>query len=160
MTHPAPTASQEAPLPNPPDVHSLSELIARVEGATGPDRELDALVEIAARNEEARRTGLEPKHWAKWVVSRDFWVEDPHTAYEPASHTRSVDSALALIERVLPGWSWSVRRSGFGDPADAELWNPRLQPSQYNSFQATNKFGSPALALILALLKALEATHA
>lgn len=77
------------------------ELVARLEVAEAGGRELDAHVDVAARLAEASRTDLAREHWAKWSVSRDFWVEDPHTAYEPGRHTQSLDAALALAERVL-----------------------------------------------------------
>ena len=79
----------------------LSAFIAQLEAAEAGSRELDAHVEVAARLVEASRTGLKPEHWAKWAVSRDFWVEDSHTAYKPKPHTTSLDAALALAERML-----------------------------------------------------------
>ncbi|WP_341020975.1 hypothetical protein [Brevundimonas diminuta] len=78
----------------------LSALIARLEAAEVGSRELDAHVEVAARAFEAAKTGLSREHWAKWVVSRDFWVEDEHTAYQPTPVTTSLDAALALAERL------------------------------------------------------------
>lgn len=63
----------------------LEDLLRRITSATGADAELDRL--IAARLER----------------------EDPPDPVP--DYTASVDSCLAMIGRVLPGWHWHV---GFG----------------------------------------------
>ena len=83
-------------------------LITRLEEAAEGSRELDAHVEVAVRAILAERSGLAREHWANWTVSPDFYVEDPHTAYRPEPVTTSLDAALALAERVLPGWMFAV----------------------------------------------------
>ena len=83
---------------------TLRDLLERAERATGPDRTLDALIEVRARNVEAARTGLAPEMRAKWRASRSGEVSDGHTFYFAAPVTDSVDAALALIGRALPGW--------------------------------------------------------
>ena len=141
----------------------LSALIARLEAAKVGGRELDAHVEVAARAFEAAKTGLARKHWAKWIVSRDFWVEDEHTAYQPAPATTSLDAALALAERVLPGCCVLVgdykglanhtRWNGEGDARATKGWCS-LSPDDAASSNHRVHAHTPALALCIAVLKA------
>ncbi|KQT08490.1 hypothetical protein ASG40_11455 [Methylobacterium sp. Leaf399] len=110
----------------------LRALLARVEGATGPDRRLDYEVFVA------------------------FAVQGHANPWDPEQghfYTVSIDDALALIERVLPSASvemeidpsWSARRACVvvDDGAAARGWSgPRT---------------SAPLAILAALLKALLA---
>lgn len=125
----------------------LSALIARLEAAEVGSRELDAHVEVAVRAFEAAETGLSREHWAKWIVSRDFWVEDEHTAYQPTPVTTSLDAALALAERVLPGWDWQITKG-----AD-EMALACVQHSRRVSGPEVCA-STPALAICIAILRA------
>lgn len=132
-------------------------LIAKLESASEGSRELDALVEIAVRAVEAARTGLAKEHWAKWTVSRDFYVEDAHTAYRPEPVTTSIDAALALTERCLPGqgvgMTWLPKDQGAESSAD--VWFD-LETDQVPRGSAS----TPALAICAALLRASAAEGA
>lgn len=119
----------------------LSALIARLEAAEVGSRELDAHVEVAVRGFEAAKTGLSPEHWAKWIVSRDFWVEDEHTAYQPTPVTTSLDAALALAERLIEHRLWNLWKSGSGYVASFEG-------------DIYSRSSTPALALVSAILRA------
>ena len=69
---------------------SLSDLTARVEAATGGDCELDAAI--------AQQFGeLHGKHG-----HADEEVEIAK------GYTSSLDATIGLVERLLPGWWWSV----------------------------------------------------
>jgi hypothetical protein len=68
------------------DVTQLQSIRDRVANATGPDREID---------------------YAIYTYSTGLWRTDDFPAV-----TSSIDAALALVERVLPGWEWSVWASG------------------------------------------------
>ena len=111
------------------DVVALRALLKRVEAATGADPELDA--EIAKGlslylyvtfypfplNGEAYWEGAEVRH------SREV---EPFEDYTPIpKYTASIDAAIALIERVLPGWWWSIGTCCLSDDA-------RIAPD-YNS---------------------------
>lgn len=118
-------------------------LVERLRAATGPDRYLDALV---ARSIAGSPDG----HWYDLLGK---WTSDGTTP--PV--TASLDAAIALVERALPGMSWEVRKSGFGDPAQATLWNPRKQPMPGYDIRAEHRGGCAPVALLIALLLALEA---
>jgi len=115
---------------------SLSALLERVEGATGGDREIDdAIVE--------RMFGK-----SMLVITEDagtVWRN-----HKAPFYTSSVDAALALIGRVLPGlYMW---RLDFDDeptphPADALLC--------WAGGTASEGGATPALALCAALLAAM-----
>ena len=132
----------------------LQSLLARVEAASGPDRLLDAEIEVAARWIDAARAGLAPEHRARWRVLtglRVGAVESQGTSYNAKPFTASVDAALALVERVLPGWQWDVGylpnqpEIGFL----AEIWPPG---DPVNDVSGAGK--TAPLAILAALLKA------
>jgi hypothetical protein len=110
---------------------NLSELIARVEKATGPDIRLDFLIHDGLYGD---RTG--------GVVPRV---------------TESLDAVVALVKRELPGCSWNAWNRG-RDTNDrdtgpgATLWHGTF-PSDWSGGDVHNA-STPALALLLAFLRA------
>lgn len=134
----------------------LLALRSRLQEAKGADTELDLALErllldgddwVVERDEMART--------AQWVRPVEDGITYIHGGAR--SYTSSLGAIVELIERVLPGYSWSVRRSGFGSPADGELWNPRFTPGETNSWKGWSGNGCAALALCLALVEALIA---
>lgn len=72
---------------------TISSLLSRVRAARGPDRELDARIDAALFGGRA---------------ARDFTGDDPAPCY-----TASIDDAVALVERALPGWRFrSMEEAG------------------------------------------------
>lgn len=70
---------------------------------------MDTHVEVAVRAFETAKTGLAREHWAVWRASSSGIVGDGATQYASTPVTTSLDAALALAERVLPGWPcWGV----------------------------------------------------
>ncbi len=63
----------------------------------------------------------------------------------------SVDAAAELTEAMLPGWSFEVRKSGFGN-AQAAVWNPNVSPGR--DIRVDHKT-CPARALLIATLNAM-----
>ena len=115
---------------------SLSALLERVEGATGGDRELDRDIAIA--------TGWVHRSGAPWERVLEWERPNP---------TASVDAALALIGRVLPGlYMWRLE---FDDeptdwPYETRVYSAGGSERGYNASHKT-----PALALCAALLAAM-----
>lgn len=76
----------------------LPSLLARIESATGPDREIDAYLAD--------------------------WLDQQYIGADAPCYTASIDAGIALCERVLPGWSWAVD-SGYAanhQKSHAEAW--------------------------------------
>lgn len=136
---------------------TLSDLITRVEGASGADRELDALIAAQFKIIAARLYGLADGYTYDFRVSDDLvnvevWEscgdgnDNRQLRRAPSPYTASVDAALSLLERVLPGWTWSIGNLRVG--AQAYL----MRAPGARMFEG--KAPSPALALVLAILKA------
>jgi hypothetical protein len=145
---------------SPTDTGALQALLERVEGASGPDREIDAVLMAQFYRRGLRKLGVQesgPNGW-RYIKSR-CWV-DPATnsAVTTAKHglefTSSLDRALALVKRVLPG-AW-IELSG----PRKYLHIPTPVPNYWRAECGCVGWGAtPALALLAALLKALLAKH-
>lgn len=120
---------------------ALQSLRERVEKADGPDRELDALITEAFEDERSLgRIYLESRRKGEYAP-RGFLI----------SYTASIDSAVALIERKFPGCEFEMTNI-YGI---ARVSLP-LNFSDTPYATATRLDGNLALALIAALLSALE----
>lgn len=158
----------------------LSELIERVEKAVGPDRDLDALIWVAtgpATNasgwcgfalDEGWRYEYEASgHFPGEVM--EFAVNSagqrlPQALREAPVFTFSVDAALALVEKMRPGYRWGVSsvaikigaypdgKTAYGEGFRAHVTkNSPLRP-----MPSTADAPTPALAIIRALLRSLD----
>ena len=136
------------------DRQTLSDLLEKVRACEGADRELDSAIEVAIRWIEAARYGIKPEHRASWRASAGGYVEDPHTRYESARVTASLDAALALAERVLTkGGRPALQQASDG------TWSASVGV-QGGGRVCGLAAPTPALALLAALLTALLAEEA
>lgn len=136
----------------------LKALLERVEAATGPDDDLDAEVWLAIVPGASRKNLL-----ADWPDEEPLWEyhdAERNTLFRAGlvpSLTASIDAALALVERVLPGAYGSVR---FGSaPLGAIIiWDERAETAAGNvmitSQSATGEAATAPLAIVTALLNA------
>lgn len=118
----------------------LAGLLARVEAATGPDT--DKLM-----------GGLHDRLW-RWVNDNKLNANAPGWEYdlhEGPNYTASLDAALGLCERVLPGCRVLVEKT-----FDGEGW-AMLQTAPAEPRDMTEGY-TPALALLAAMLCALIAS--
>ena len=97
------------------DREKLPELLEKVKAATGPDDFLDFEIDMAMKGH--RNIG----GWQALVVATGERVSVSNTA--SPNYTASIDAALALVERKLPG---AMRRAndaedGMGAKADLVL---------------------------------------
>lgn len=99
---------------------ALLDLAAKVEAGEGADRGLDALIcssvappRIMEHWLSVTARYLDPTLWyvsGRGYVSHPHWVDgggDPGKAQAP-NYTASLDAVVALLERVLPGWRWTI----------------------------------------------------
>lgn len=124
---------------------SYADLIERLEKLEGPDQDVDA--EIAVRVLGFIKTN----RMAKWPGEQPIWeFTDPvrnttgSWSAMVRGYTASLDAAVALVERVLPGWKWRVSAN------QGEVFQRDPECGQ-DAFHAT-----PAIALLIATLKALS----
>lgn len=96
-------------------MRDLSNLIARVRSATGPDRELDALIWLAT-TPGATRKATHVDHWHMPYDIDETRDETGRLIIVP-SFTAFLDDAVALCNRVLPGWWWRVGTCHVSDDA-------------------------------------------
>ena len=122
-----------------------TDLIERLEGASVGSRELDAAVWCAlcpggaTYNASRKRVTYFDKSWA---TIRDF---------EPS--TTSLDAALALAARVLPGLgAWDVGHAFNAVPP----YQARLVVVREGNPEIFARAATPALALCIAILRASE----
>lgn len=77
----------------------IKELLERVEGLSGPDREVDAAI-------------IKALGFHSWAGRMSYRDADGVRMWDFGSSeiTASIDAAIALVERKLPGWAWKVIR--------------------------------------------------
>jgi len=132
----------------------LTSLLARVEAATGPDRELDAaILEIMAGYRNLSTDG-ECQIWDRgnhgyWTLDGDDWNE------RLPSPTASIDAALALVQENLPGWNWSVMSQRPQGKPFAIARVARVIGDDVEGYDAIHD--AAPLAILSALLRALIA---
>jgi hypothetical protein len=124
----------------------LSALIERVRGLKGADRDVDAAM--------AKIAGWHPNGYGCKMPDDvpAYWYSD---AFGLPSYTGSVDAAIDLAERVLPGWSYELTKTKH---CVAEMWL-----ADENGFVSGNyphvkpvEAATLPLAIILALLLSLQ----
>ena len=136
----------------------LTGLIERLEAATGPDRELDRAIMALSYTWERRYIGgrCDPSCCPEGAHLDGVWV-DPATdrwkttARNGFEFTASLDAAMALVERVQPGWNCSAINLK-PDPCEAYVW----RRSERCVRDVGGKGPTPAIALLIALLRTLE----
>lgn len=142
----------------------VAELIEKLEKAERPRRDLDVAIADAVlpqREDACFHVGgrLLPPKWAATGS-----VADAHYYYIAAPHvTTSLDAAVALAERVLPGWSifTCLGQTVWPDkpPCSADVGSREFQDDIDGHDQENSTGFAPTLplALCLAILKAVRA---
>lgn len=130
----------------------LSELISSLEAASEGSRELDALVGLAIRDDYPRTSA---------EILGDGTIRDGAGPYYAKHFTTSLDAAVALIERKLPGCGITVDREAacngsVGGGAVINGYIGREGPEGRAWGWIDAKAHTMPLALCVALLKALQ----
>lgn len=129
----------------------LSTLLDRVKAATGPDQEIDEAIWLSVVPGASRKNVM-----AEWPEEEAIWeYSDPERNLVGRSLvprlSASIDAALALVDRSLPGWGVYFRR-------DKETTGAgMLLPDHFRVSPAHEEAASIPLAILAALLSALIA---
>lgn len=109
------------------DHEEIEALLARVEAATGPDRNIDYRLFIAFAPKEV---------FSPWYPTEGHF------------YTSSLDAVVGLIERELPGYRWGLHRP-------QELFRGYVSKrSAFRPMPIIADAATPALALTAAFLRA------
>lgn len=139
----------------------LAALLERVEKAEGPDREIDAELYFWFGMSKRQRTdalkfrerNCEGRELYSIAILAGIVAMDYYSTCNPIEkYTASLDAAVALVEKMLPGSSWMAARP---PEKTGRAVIVRELVSESEATAAT-----PALALIAALLKELIAKSA
>lgn len=144
------------------DQAKAAEIVARLERLTAPDREV---------NREIDWHFSEWENMGGYLVRHKITGEMKGTSYpESPAYTASLDAAIGLVERVLPGWWGSYATKGHpafenADDAEsgriftAELYGPVLW-QKVDGYEepvfsgAVGRSSTRAIALLIACFKA------
>lgn len=134
---------------------TLDDLITRLEGAEGPDRgiDVDIMNAICPRAEDEKIFFMDKLLQSRWgrfgepATDIGYIIEAPKL-------TESVDAAIALVEKVLPGRRWTV---DYTESPNATIWT--FEDDAWRCGEETYQIvgATPAIALVLATLQALRA---
>lgn len=136
---------------------SYSDIIKRLEDATGPDRGLDAIIWLET-TEGATRVKTPVKSstdaWPPYVIDE---TRDPAgRLITVQTYTASIDAAIALVERTLKTYSLSMGIDPSGNGASLVIW-----PNGFSGYTELGPYEGCAtslpVAILLALFRALEA---
>lgn len=131
----------------------IAGLLARVEAARGPDREIDIWIDAASGAGRKIIPTVTADQVAMLVDSEDGSIREGMSdadAFGVPAYTASVDAALALVERMLPGSSYDLSLVAGNKPVcDAKIWPPALP------LGVGGEGHTLPLAILAALLRAL-----
>lgn len=138
---------------------TLQDLLTRVEQAQEGSRELDAEIAVALRYGGERYPNKPLGTFSPGHVQADLGRDGWSVGWTVPAFTTSLDAALALIERKLPGWWWEVAHGtahkGAG-PYWASVYNNETLAATFDGTPDEAPGKTPALALVAALLRALS----
>lgn len=130
-----------------------ADIIERLEKADGPSRKLD------------RDIAKAEKWYPDDIQDVGFYIDPAKGCrggeiYTPPAYTASLDAAIALVERMLPGWT-TKHHTADSTPGQ-QRWHFYVarHPADRDGARSPHEFcgiGSPVIALLIALFRALEA---
>lgn len=117
----------------------LKELLERIKAASGAERDLDGLIFVTLK--------LDP-NLSNLAGHPGFVLDGSRNAFSVPAYTKSIDAALALVERVLPEHDWILGHTNSGLTIHCQL-GPSKEHMEFGA--------NPPLAILSALLTALIA---
>jgi hypothetical protein len=141
-------------------MQKIEELIAALETADGPSRELDAQIWLLFTEGATRRTQHVVSATGAWApYDIDETRDSTGRLIIGPAYTSSIDAAVALVGRALPDWrienlcEWDAEILRDQGPWMCDLVQRRLEFFDRQSAKCSHA-PTAALALIIALLKA------
>lgn len=128
-----------------------ADIIARLEKATGPDRELDAYLTIATGDGPSDDWELILQEPGSHNMDAGRWIRG-NRMRTPKPYTASIDASIALVERHFPGKVWYVRGHANGD-FFCQLFTHEVQ----RGLDPKGTAKTAPLAILLSLFRALDA---
>lgn len=125
-----------------------SALIARLEAAEAGSRELDGAVWYAIHEPDVQHGCLHVEQTEQGPMEVLTCELGSKYADCVGNYTTSLDAALALAERALPGWGFFLRKDK--DGCNCGL----LYPDAHFVTPGCGSSPTPALALVIAILRA------
>lgn len=143
---------------------TTTDILARLKSATGPDREIDAMIWRAAAADEKwvaykavkRPAFMSTDDWRfhdGWFVGRKTEDDFPERL---EIFTASIDAALALVERMLPGWMLKLVKNPIPGWYSC-LVDQNFNCSFSNYYDGEERPQDAPIAILTALFTALEA---
>ena len=131
----------------------MTSLIERLSKLDGPCRETDWEIQKFFMGEWLHKHGY--KREGNYYRTDTPPISGAKICSGPEYYTSSIEAAIALAERVLPGWT--IAHLG---QDDHKLWNAELRQGHLTSYSHVTLGGSstPAIALVIATLRAKEAS--
>lgn len=135
---------------------TLAEIRDMLDAATGPSREIDGSI--------ARAFKLFPEYCldgpelcgdaAAWAGGGEWWIAPRYSS--------SIDAALALVARLLPGWETCNASQGrlLGHKTSTwywEIWNPEYEEDDGHSGRCGESAPTAPIGILKALVTALIA---
>lgn len=123
----------------------MTDLISRLESAEAGSRELDAEIAALLGMPHGSREDVD-------IESRSIW----YTEEIAGAYTQSLDAAIDLVERLLPEWEWALGMDwAVLKHGSIDLETIELDPQAIFGIPKRGK-STPALALCIALLSAIQ----
>ncbi len=144
----------------PADLATMKALLDRVEGGTGADREINWLIAEAFDEvppHAVRDVGFDydwfrkPGDFALWKANDSAGCD--MSLWEPAKRATSIDAAVALYQREMPGWDVSFYPDDGAYVAEA-IWPEGALTPEQAYFPPVGRASTRAGAILAALLKA------
>ena len=134
------------------DKDALIALRERVREAEGADREIDVAVLTAFGLYTLEKREPDRKEWL-YPVGKEWGRINPFELRRATLNlSASIDAALALVERVLPGWRWLVEFDDHRGPPYGVIVKPHGDDW---SLERRHLAKTAPLAILDALLTAL-----
>jgi hypothetical protein len=137
------------------DLPTLRDLLSRVEQAEGPNLALEVDIARALGTAPTDFSFVEEtQSWQRYIAARDdvqMWM--------PPAYTASLDSALALVNEMLPGCDKSLEWVSDLHGKETQAYLHCEWGDAHGGYVAkgTSGWDAPALAILSALLCALIA---